>query len=402
MMTWMTRMSKAMRLTLRTSRTSTGPTAFLYRPGKVQGVLQVRLAAVVVRQVHAGPVVAVVAADVVPDREAEPRAAMVATLAVRRAKVMLQRRRRVMLRRGPFLLLAGCLLRISAAGQVPETSLVAPGVWFLLGDASKGYSNTAVIEMQDYLVVVDANYPGRAQELLKAIPTLSPKPVRYVFDTHAHGDHSYGNSVWTRAGATTMAFEGVAKEMDRWEPVRWKAAQGKRADVQATGEDDVQRPRRILRGDRFVLRDKTREVDFLFLGWGHTPGDGYVWLPRERILATGDGAVNGPRNKLLDAWIAHWPVVLDRALALQPAVVLPGHGPRGGQEILVGQRRFLADLYAAVEAQEQRAETASGTSVHLPDADQNWIPKDLAQDVEATYREIHERAPAGSLPHEWK
>ena len=307
-----------------------------------------------------------------------------------------------MLRRGPFLLLAVCLIGISAFGQVPEGSLVAPGVWFLLGDASKGYSNTVVIEMRDYLVVVDANYPGRAQELLKLIPALSPKTVRYVFDTHSHGDHSYGNSVWTRAGATTMAFEGVAKEMDRWEPARWKAALGKRADVQATGEGDVERPRMILKGDRFVLKNKTREIDFLFLGWGHTPGDGYVWLPRERVLATGDAAVNGPRNKLLDAWIAHWPLVLDRALALRPAVVLPGHGPRGGEEILVGQRRFLVDLSSAVEAQERAGAMPTGDSIHLPDADSNWIPKDLSQDVETTYREIHERAPAGSLPHEWK
>ena len=80
--------------------------------------------------------------------------------------------------------------------------------------------------MKDYLIVVDANYPGRAKELLEVVKGLSTKPVRYVFDTHAHGDHSYGNSVWTKAGATTMAFRGVLKEMDRWEPARWQAAHG--------------------------------------------------------------------------------------------------------------------------------------------------------------------------------
>ena len=89
-------------------------------------------------------------------------------------------------------------------GQTAPPRLIAPGVWFLLGDAQKGYSNTAVIEMQDYLIVVDANYPGRARELIAEVKQLSPKPVRYVFDTHAHGDHTYGNSVWTAAGATTI------------------------------------------------------------------------------------------------------------------------------------------------------------------------------------------------------
>jgi glyoxylase-like metal-dependent hydrolase (beta-lactamase superfamily II) len=280
-------------------------------------------------------------------------------------------------------------------GQAPER--VAPGVWFLLGDASRGYSNTTVIEMRDYLIVVDANYPGRAKELIALMPQLSPKPVRYVFDTHAHGDHSYGNSTWTKAGATTMAFSGVAKEMDRWEPDRWRTFGEKREDVRATGEHDVERPKKIIDGDKFVLNDGQREVDFLFLGWGHTPGDGYVWLPKERVLATGDAAVNGPRNKLADASIANWPKVLERAIALKPEFVLPGHGVRGGVEILTGQRQFLLDLYAAV-AEHIR----EGKPIALPERDANWIPKDLTLDVEATTSEIEGNAPAGALPHVWK
>ena len=90
------------------------------------------------------------------------------------------------------------------------------------------------------------------------------KSLTTIYITHAHGDHSYGNSVWTKAGATTMAFRGVVTEMDRWEPARWKAAMTKREDVRETGEVDVQRPQKIIDGDRFVLKDKTREVRFLF------------------------------------------------------------------------------------------------------------------------------------------
>jgi cyclase len=306
---------------------------------------------------------------------------------------------RVALRRGPLLFLALILAGVARA-QAPER--VAPGVWFLLGDASKGYSNTTVIEMRDYLIVVDANYPGRAKELIALMPQLSPKPVRYVFDTHAHGDHSYGNSTWTKAGATTMAFSGVAKEMDRWEPSRWQTFGERREDVRATGEHDVERPKKIIDGDKFVLNDGQREVDFLFLGWGHTPGDGYVWLPNERVLATGDAAVNGPRNKLADASIANWPKVLERAIALKPEFVLPGHGARGGVEILAGQRQFLLDLYAAVAAQIAAGKSATEIKVKLPEADANWVPKDLTLDVESTASEIEGKAPAGALPHVWK
>ena len=305
----------------------------------------------------------------------------------------------VALRRGPFLVLMMLLTGLALA-QTPE--VIAPGFWFLLGDASKGYSNTTVIEMKDYLIVVDANYPGRAKELIAMMPQLSPKPVRYVFDTHAHGDHSYGNSTWTKAGATTMAFAGVAKEMDRWEPSRWQTFGEKREDVRATGEHDVERPRKILKSHKFVLNDGQREVDFLFLGWGHTPGDGYVWLPKERVLATGDAAVNGPRNKLADAWISNWPKVLDKAIAMRPAVVLPGHGSRGGVEILTGQKRFLVDLYTAVAAEVAKGTPVAGIRVSLPETDSNWVPKDLTLDIESTASEVIGKAPAGGLPHVWK
>jgi glyoxylase-like metal-dependent hydrolase (beta-lactamase superfamily II) len=301
------------------------------------------------------------------------------------------------------MLLLCCLGLASGQGAPPQR--IADGVWFLLGDSSKGYSNTAVVEMDRYLIVVDANYPARAKELLQIVKGLSKKPVRYVFDTHAHGDHSYGNSVWTAAGATTMAFRGAVDEMNRWEPARWQAAMVKRDDVREMGESDVQRPRKVIDGSSFVLKDKTREVQFLFLGWGHTPGDGYVWLPKERVLCTGDAAVNGPRNKLLDANIANWPNVLGKALALNPLHVLPGHGAAGGVEILTGQQRFLRDLYREVKLQADAGKTPAEMNIKLPESDSNWVPNrpdGLQQDIETVYLELTSHAPAGSVPHVWK
>jgi glyoxylase-like metal-dependent hydrolase (beta-lactamase superfamily II) len=293
-------------------------------------------------------------------------------------------------------------LAAAVHGQDISPREIAPGVWFLLGDSSKGYSNTAVIEMSDYLIVVDANYPARARELIAELKQLSLKPVRYVFDTHAHGDHSYGNSIWTAAGATTLAHYKVVAEMDRYEPTRWQAVEAKREDVRDLHQDNVQRPQKTFRKSPFILKDSTREVDFLYLGWGHTQGDGYVWLPKERILCTGDAAVNGPRNKLWDANIANWPRVLAKAMLLQPFFVLPGHGDAGGIEILSGQRQFLLDLYSAVKKQAHEGKTPAEMNIQLPPGDRNWIPKDISQDVQITYSEITQHKPAGALPHEWK
>jgi cyclase len=131
-----------------------------------------------------------------------------------------------------------------------------------------------------------------------------------------------------------------------------------------------------------------------------------VWLPAEQILATGDGAVNGPRNKLLDANIANWPKTLDKAIALGPVHVLPGHGDAGGIEILQGQKQFLIDLYAAVKAQADAGKKPTDMQIVLPAPDNVWFPLQRAdlrqQDIETVYLEITSHQPAGATPHEWR
>src|SRR5580704_19663646 len=84
---------------------------------------------------------------------------------------------------------------------------IVPGVWFREGDLKNlGHCNNIIIEMKDYLIVVDANFPSGARATMADCKRISSKPVKYVFDTHHHGDHSYGNSVWTAEGATTLAY----------------------------------------------------------------------------------------------------------------------------------------------------------------------------------------------------
>ena len=315
-----------------------------------------------------------------------------------------RRSRRTRIYPAPFLLLVFIFLSTLGAAQPPHllAQTIAPGVWFLPGDAARGYCNNIVIEMQHYLIVVDANYPGRARELVAQIHQLSPKPVLFVFDTHAHRDHAYGNVVWTNAGATTFAWQGVDGEMDRYEPARWLATAAEREDVRSLNLTDAPRPQLVFRQSPFILKDATREVQFWFLGWAHTRGDGFVWLPKERILCTGDAAVNGPRNKLWDANLANWPRVLAQALAFHPLHVLPGHGDAGGAEILTGQKQFLEDLYTSVERQVAAGKTLNQISPQLPDRDRNWTPRDLTQDLSIAYAEITRHKPAGDIPHVWK
>lgn len=303
-------------------------------------------------------------------------------------------------------------LFLSAAGaQILSFQKIARGVWFVPGNGGKGYCNNIVIEMKNYLIVVDANYPGRARELVQDMHRISPKPVLFVFDTHAHRDHSYGNVIWTRAGAVTFAYQGVDEEMDRYEPQRWLATAAIRDDVRSLHLTDAPRPELTFRTSPFILKDETREVRFYFLGWAHTRGDGFVWLPKERILCTGDAAINGkssnpekqgPRNKLWDANLENWPRVLLKAEDFHPLHVLPGHGDPGGMEILQGQLNFMEDLYDTVKQQAAAGKTPANMTLKLPARDRNWAPADLGTDFAIAYAEISQHKPAGDLPHVWK
>jgi glyoxylase-like metal-dependent hydrolase (beta-lactamase superfamily II) len=254
--------------------------------------------------------------------------------------------------------------------------------------------------MKDYMIVVDANYPSGARATMEDVKRLTKKPVKYVFDTHHHGDHIYGNLLWTQSGATTLAFQAVGQEMKRLEPARWLAAAQTRPDVAELHRDAPEPPKQDITQSEYVLNDGQRKVEFRHLGWAHTRGDGFVYLPKEGVLCTGDAVVNGPYNNLMDANIANWPTVLRAADRLKPKYVLPGHGVNGGRELITGQDQYLIALYNAVKTGIDAGKTVEElqASVSLPDAVSVWVSEaSLKRQVKDTYDEIKQGKPRGDI-----
>jgi glyoxylase-like metal-dependent hydrolase (beta-lactamase superfamily II) len=290
-----------------------------------------------------------------------------------------------------FSSLAGLALFVSRSDANPETiRLIAPGVWFREGDRDQGHCNNVIVEMKDYLIVVDANFPSGAKGALADAKRISPKPVKYVFDTHHHGDHMYGNPVWTQAGATSLAFAAVGQEIKRVEPARWADAAKRRPDVAALKLDGPEPPKQEINEPLYVLNDGARKVEFRHYGWAHTRGDGFVYLPKEQILCTGDAAANGPFNATMDANIGNWPVVLQAAGKLKIKHVLPGHGLPGGREIVDGQALYFSELYKAVKAgidQGKKLEDLQA-SVKLPAAVDHWVGNGLKRHIQDAFNEI--------------
>jgi glyoxylase-like metal-dependent hydrolase (beta-lactamase superfamily II) len=258
--------------------------------------------------------------------------------------------------KSPRLLAVSCVLShvlLSPAtttfAEVNKVETVAPGVYFHEGDLGrKGHCNNGWIVFEDYVLVVDGNFPSGAQEVIPKIQATASKPIRFAFDTHHHGDHAYGNQVWVDHGATPVAHVGVIEEMKKYEtgyygggkPGRWEEAAGKRPDVAAS---KLKPPTLLFRKD-MIFDDGRHRVELLHFGVAHTHGDGFAWLPKERILFTGDACVNGPYNYMGDGNSEQWVRTLEAARELKPRIVCPGHGPSGGPEVLDNQIAYFKAL----------------------------------------------------------
>lgn len=245
-------------------------------------------------------------------------------------------------------------LAVGAADKVGEVQQVAPGVYFHQGDIEKsGHCNHGWIVFKDYVLVVDANFPSGASEILPKIKATTDKPVKFVFDTHHHGDHAYGNQVFADAGATVVAHAGVLAEMKKYEtgafggkPGRWEFAAKGRPDVKAS----KLHPPTLLFDNKKVMEDGKQRVELVHLGVAHTLGDGFAWLPKEKILFTGDACVNGPFNYTGDGDTGKWVKTLQAAKKLGPKTICPAHGPMGDATILDDQIAYFESLRAEVAA----------------------------------------------------
>lgn len=311
-------------------------------------------------------------------------------------------------------LLAG--LAASASAEPGMLKQVVPGVWFREGETRPETrvilcANSSVIEMKDYLIVVDANFPSCAEALIKQVKEISSKSIKYAIDTHHHRDHAYGNIVYTRIGTITLASAGVVDEMKRYEPARWEHEEQGREDVADLHMKGPEPPKQTYSRGPFVLSDGTRRVELYNFGWGHTRGDTFVYLPKEKVLCTGDVIVNGPYITTSDADIANWPEVIGKAQKLDVQYVLPGHGKVAGPDVMEGMRQFLLELYKGVDSAIKSGKTIDqlvqmkdgrpiSTSVQLPPSVQYFVSLQtwkLPVQVQDTYEEITQHKPHGEI-----
>jgi glyoxylase-like metal-dependent hydrolase (beta-lactamase superfamily II) len=252
--------------------------------------------------------------------------------------------------------------------EAGKADLIAPDIYFHEGrvaDNADAVCNNGWIVFEDYVLVIDANFPAGAKLIIGKIRSLTDKPIRFAFDTHHHGDHAYGNQVYVENGAVPVAYTGVIEEMKRYEtgyyddkPGRWEAAAKERADLRTT----KLKPPSVLFSKDLFFDDGKHRVELMHLGVAHTHGDAVAWLPKERILFTGDVCVNGPYNFAGDGDVGKWVATLDAVKKLGPKIVCTGHGPRSVATVLDDQQAFFRALREQVGAlmAERTPEEAKG------------------------------------------
>ena len=255
----------------------------------------------------------------------------------------------------------------AARSQTPSTvhtfKQIAPGVYSATAPASlNGGSNSAVIVNRDDVVVVDAHMtPAAGRALLQDIRTLTDRPVRFLVDTHFHYDHTDGNQAFAPA-ADIVGHDYTRARLSAPD----YTTRGMLGSVLGSGSplarslaDLKPTPPNVTLVDRMTLWRGDREIRLLFLGRGHTGGDVVVYLPKERVVCTGDLLVNGIAN-LIDGFVDEWPDTLEKLKTIDFTDVIPGHGePFAGKERIDWFQAYLRDLWRQSTALHDRGVSAA-------------------------------------------
>jgi cyclase len=246
-----------------------------------------------------------------------------------------------------------------------------------------GSNNPVIIGGRDVMVVDTGTTPAAARAFLDDLKMITDKPVRYVVNTHFHYDHTDGNQVYA-GKADIIAHEYVKYAIqnlnvlqrepfktsqltnvpNRIETLKKQIADEKDAARRNTLQQQLAvaqqgweqlkeikpTPPNMTYSKNKTLNLGGREVRLLFLGRGHTNGDTVVYLPKEKIVCTGD-LMESQLAYMGDAQFDEWVATLEALKKLDFTVDLPGHGaPFKDKNLITAFQNYLSDLTKQVAA----------------------------------------------------
>src|SRR6267142_4048419 len=293
----------------------------------------------------------------------------------------------------------------TADKELFELKPVADGIYAAIAAPRyKVNSNATVILTNDGVVVVDSHSkPSAALALYREIQAITKQPIKRIINTHFHWDHWQGNQVYAEA---FPGLEIITSERTRENLMRPDAGSGGVAyiekqlelvpkEIEKLGNDlasatDAAQKMRLeanlrqteayldeLRQMKPALPTRTfdrtvtlnvgdREIQILLLGRGHTDGDVFIHLPKEKVVATGDALIDW-MPFMNDGYPEDWVRTLDALEKFEFTQIIPGHGGVMPKQHLTFFRGYLADLVTAVKKADADGASLDEMKRTLPD-----------------------------------
>jgi len=278
------------------------------------------------------------------------------------------------------------------AGNAFRFNKVAEGVYHAIGTGSLTVvGNSSVIVNEDDVIVIDDHVsPAAAWVLLEEIKTLTNKPVRTVINTHFHYDHAHGNQIFGKdveiighEFTREMLLGGKSAEMPLYKNYvtglpaqiatlkqRFAAetdaaartrlqTQLQAAESNAASQAELKpTPPNVTLRTNMTLHRGAREIQIRFLGRAHTAGDVVVYLPKEKIVMTGD-LLTSTLSNMSDAFVNEWVTTLDELKKIDFVTVMPGHGEPFTDKAKIDYfQAYLRDVWTEVSRLKQQGVSA--------------------------------------------
>jgi len=272
----------------------------------------------------------------------------------------------------PFTLLAALLMAAAApagAQQAPDFSKAEIKTTDL---GHRAYElegiggNITVVVGADGVILVDSEYAPLHDKIRAAVAKLTDQPIRYLVNTHFHGDHTGGNAPFAKDGATVVAQVNVKKRLAEGTVNGLTGAKTAPVEAEALPTKTYE--------DAMVLKLKDRSVQLRHPVKAHTDGDTYVWIADANVLATGDTVTIGRYPNIdfgnggsIDGMIAASTQYLK--LVNDQTRIVPGHGPVADKAHLSHYHEMLMTARARMKKLIDQGEGEADVVAARPFAD---------------------------------